>query len=64
MENGKSAVQSTAIISGIVTLLVPVADQLSQGALGPKGVAIGMALGTILQIIGRLKADKVIVKFW
>lgn len=64
MEQDKSALQSKTIISGILTLLIPVADQLSNGALGPKGVAIGMAAGTVLQILGRLIANKQITKLF
>lgn len=58
MDQGKRAIESKAIISGILTLLIPVADQLSSEALGPQGVAIGMAAGTVLQIISRLLANK------
>ena len=64
MVQDKTAIQSKAILSGIITLLIPVADQISNGALGPQGVVIGMAAGTVLQMIGRLIANKQIIKFW
>lgn len=64
MVQDKTALQSKAILSGIITLLIPVADQISNGALGPQGVVIGMAAGTVLQMIGRLIANKQIIKFW
>lgn len=64
MEQDKAALKSKTIISGIITLLIPVADQLSNGALGPQGVVIGMAAGTVLQMLGRLIANKQIIKLF
>jgi hypothetical protein len=64
MQQDKTAIKSKAIISGIITLLVPVADQLSNGALGPQGVIIGMAAGTVLQMLGRLIANQQITRLF
>lgn len=64
MDTDKSAIKSKAIISGIITLLIPVADQISNGALGPQGVVIGMAAGTVLQMLGRLIANKQITRLF
>lgn len=64
MDQDKKAIQSKTIVSGIITLLIPVADQLAGGVLGPQGVIIGMAAGTVLQILGRLVASKQITKFF
>lgn len=64
MVQDKKAIQSKAIVSGIITLLIPVADQLAGGVLGPQGVVIGMAAGTVLQMLGRLVASKQITKLF
>jgi hypothetical protein len=64
MQQDKTAIKSKAIVSGIITLLIPVADQLAGGVLGPQGVVIGMAAGTVLQMLGRLVASKQITKLF
>lgn len=54
----QAAVASLGVWSGLGTLIIPVIDHLSSGALGPKGIIAGMLLGSAIQLYARIRAKK------